>query len=367
MFKMFSKKSVLTAAAGCLLLSGCGPGGTEGREVIRLAGKSITVIENQNELVVNKAALISLERYEDRIGLGWVDEDTLLMAKTEQSSLNALIRQRMLLFRPGTGKEDFFPGSAYNQVEAELSPDGSAVFYKESEGVNASATGYVARISDRTPVRITEDNAIPVKEGRWTDNGHILYAGLDGSLYVWDTGGRTQKLLGPGTAGATGVRSVMRTDSAVFYIGGDGRLYEARPDGGAVSAVAERVQTAVPSPDGTRIALVKADGPRQASLSFYSVQTGKERPIASGTAFHTSCWSGDGSRLAYSAASDRAGQSGLFITSANPGGETVQLSADIFPGYPITFSPSGRQLLATKVIAEGTRNKTVTYRMTFKK
>ncbi|MEC0248580.1 hypothetical protein P4H65_22505 [Paenibacillus chitinolyticus] len=45
----------------------------------------------------------------------------------------------------------------------------------------------------------------------------------------------------------------------------------------------------------------------------------------------------------------------------------MQLSADVFPGYPISFSPSRRQLLASKVIAEGSRNKTVTYRMTFKK
>ncbi|SEG45835.1 hypothetical protein [Paenibacillus sp. UNC499MF] len=364
MYTIFSKKAVLAAAAVGLLLSGCAPGGTEGREVIRLAGKSITVIENQNELVVNKAALISLERYEDRIGLGWVDEDILLMAKSEQSSLNALIRQRILLFRPGSGKEDYFPGSVYNQVEAELSPDGSAVFYKESEGVNASATGYVARTSDRSPVRVTEENAMPVKEGRWIDNGHLLYAGLDGSLYLWDVEGHTRKLPVPA---ATGAQSVMLTDNAVFYIGGDSRLYEARLDGGGVSAVAEHVQTAVPSPDGSRIALVRAGGPGRSSLSFYSVKAGKERQVAVGTAFHSSCWSADGSRFAYSVASDHAGQSGLFISSPDPAVETVQLSADVFPGYPIAFSPSGRQLLASKVMAEGNRNKTVAYRMTIKK
>ncbi|WP_068774874.1 PD40 domain-containing protein [Paenibacillus sp. FJAT-26967] len=353
--------AVLLLTLPWIVVSGCGSDESRERVVIQKPGKTITVLANKNDLLVNKAAFSRMSRYPERIGLGWVDENTLLVAVNHAKDGAPVIGQYMIEMNLITGQEESLPSDSLNQVEAELSPDRKSVYYKVTEGINASATGYILNLERRIPVRVTEENAVFVKEGSWTDNGHVVYADLEGSIYKADGTGAIEKQLVPGEEG---VKQVFQWNETFYYLKSGGQLTAVQENGSATE-LSDHVEEVIPSPDKTQAALIKSEASGGSSLVILSMDSRKERTIAKGQSFYSPAWSPDGSKLAFSVISNEIGQGGLFLAHGGATQQLVQLSSDVFTGYPIRFSPSGNQLLATKVIEEQQRNMTVTYVMTF--
>ncbi|HKE23486.1 MAG TPA: protein kinase [Bryobacteraceae bacterium] len=113
-------------------------------------------------------------------------------------------------------------------------------------------------------------------------------------------------------------------------------------NGGAPSLIGPEGKDAVPSPDGTRIALTSADG---ATIGVIGVNGGRLRQIRDGRGscwFSALLWSPDGKRISYERQD--------YAPPKNPGLAPAQLSRDYAYAYEATDVNTGRVVTSLKDI-----------------
>jgi Tol biopolymer transport system component len=244
-----------------------------------------------------------------------------------------------------------------------LSPDGTRFLFLRDAVVDPATDGKAATIlvanADGANVTALGGRVTNIQDAAWSHDGSmvIVSSDLNGSptLQLFSVGGTTQPLV-IDTGGMTTVFLAFRPgDREMTFLGGkDGvnGLYAVGVDGRGLRTIVPRdVESAVLSPDGTKIAYTLWDG-SNGTVHVADVATGGDTipafdpPSGGGVIDEINGWSPDGSRLLF----DRfRGSSSFHLAVAPSGGGHV---VEIGPGVPTTvtdyaqFSPDGTSILA---------------------
>ncbi len=203
-------------------------------------------------------------------------------------------------------------------------------------------------------------------DAQYVSTGHLLYA-VGGAVYAVPFDIAALALRGPATAVIQGVRRSTVTGAAQFDVSRNGTLaYVPGPlslavtdrrlgflDRSGATAVVDvppgGYETPRLAPDGTRIALGNL-GESTADIWIYDLSGSSAlRRLTFGGRNRFPVWSPDGRQVVFQ--SDRDGDAGLFVQSADGSGTAARLTTPA-PGtlhVPDSWSPDGRWLLLTSV------------------
>lgn len=344
--KLFCSISIATTTV--FLLTGCGLEHQINSSVIEKNNKTITVLTKNEEVVTNSLALKKIDRYEGIRGTDWLNENTILieqkntdLPKTKVTEDRQLDRHiNLFTYDLRTKKSKVISGEEYDQVGAIISPDKKHIFYKQSTD-GTTGTGYIIDINSKKKVKVSAvDKILAVSsEGRWINNNEIIYPTIDHQMYTADVKGKVVKI-------------DPNTDA----------VYALKKKLGGI-----KVEWVIPSPNKKKFAVVKKISKTKRELFITDANGKKTVTLAKGTQIFGSSWSPDSKTLAFSVVSEDKGERGLFVIDVNTK-KITQLSTDLDDiSGPITWSPSGKKLLVSKVIVKNNKNQFVTYVLTFKK
>ncbi|MBW4084794.1 hypothetical protein [Paenibacillus sp. S150] len=354
---------LLTGASVLLSMAACSTENTEARQTIEKSGQKITVLDNTSESVYTKLQLEGIDKVEGVRGTDFAGEDAIVVDKENRELPPQTVEgeerypHNLYLHTLSTGNETPLQEGEKNYGAAQLSPDKKRLFYKEL--YEATGLGYIMNLSTGASVRIS-GSEFRGTEGQWADSEHVLFPDMEGAIMRADADGELETVL---KIGASFVHEVVQTGSRILYVTGEDSQLSAYDTETKQSKVLKKnVMWAVPSPDGSRLAIVERTGPGVMVLKLCDSEGNEQAALASGQQIFGTSWSPDGSKLAYAitAASAAESQDGLFVTEVETGEQTPVLS-DIEVADQLRWSPSGKKLLASASILNETGNRFITY------
>ncbi|WNS41927.1 hypothetical protein [Paenibacillus sp. MMS20-IR301] len=356
-------RRILICGTVLLSIAGCSTENTETRQVVEKAGQTITVLDNRSESVYTQLKLAGIDKIEGVRGTEFVSEDMIVVNKENRSLAPQVIEgqerypRNLYLHTLSTGGETPLQEGEQNYGAPLMSPDKTHLFYKEL--YDATGLGYIMELSTGNSVKASGAE-FRSEEGRWSDNGHVIYPDMEGNIISADLNGKQETVL---ATGIPYVHEVVQTGSRILYVTGEDSQLSAYDTGTKqTKALKKNVMWAVPSPDGSRLAIVERTGPGVMVLKLCDSEGNEQSVLATGQQIFGTGWSPDGSKLAYatSAAGAADDQEDLFITEVETGEQTPVLN-DIHLSDQLRWSPSGKKLLASATVLKDNAYQFITY------
>ncbi|MEK4062015.1 MULTISPECIES: TolB family protein [Paenibacillus] len=353
----------LLCTAVLLCTAACNTGETESRQVIEKSGQKITVLDNTSESVYTKLELEGIDKVENVRGMDFVSEDSLVVDKENRQlpaqTVEGQKRYPHNLYLHNLSTEDETPllEGEKNYGSALLSPDKKHLLYKELE--DFTGFGYIMNLETGVSVQV-DDTQFRSEEGKWIDNGQILFPDMEGNILRVDLNGDQEIVVKPGAAY---VHEVVQSGNLIYYVTGEeAELNAYNTETKQSKTLKKSVMWVIPSPDGSRLAIVKRTKPGEMVLVLCDTEGNEQSTLASAQQIFGTSWSPDGSKLAYALTAGNAasGQDGLFITEVETGEQTPVL-ADIEVADQLRWSPSGKKLLASSGILKDNAYQFITY------
>lgn len=369
---MNSKNTGRLARAGLVLIStavlmstaACSTGNAEPRQVIEQSGRKITVMDNTSESVYTRLKLEGIDKIERVRGLDWAGEDSIVVDK-ENRTLTPVTVEGQELYPHNLYFHDLPSGDETPLIEgsqnygfAQLSSDKKHMMYMEME--DSIGTGYILSLETGASVKVN-DMPFRSEEGEWTDNEHFIFPDMEGTVLKTDVNGTRETVLKPE---GVYVHEVVQSGSSVYYVmGEDMELFAYDIETKQSKKILTGVVWVIPSPDGSRLAVVKRTKPGEMVLTLTDTEGNEQQSrLAAGQQIYGTSWSPDGSKLAYSLTAADAGsdQDGVFITEVETG-EQTQILGDIEASNQLRWSPSGKKLLAASAVLKDNAYQSITY------
>ena len=354
---------VLLGTALVLTMGACSSGNTEARQVVEKSGTKITVMDNTSESVYTRLQLEGIDKVEGVRGMDWISEDVIAVNKENRDLAPQTVEgtehypQNLYMHNLSSGEETPLQEGDKNYGAAQLSPDKKYILYKEEEDV--VGTGYIMNLDTGSSVKVDEA-PFRMEEGEWTDDGHVIFSGMDGTIYRTDVQGMKDTVVKPGEAY---VHEVGQSGNIIYYVtGGDMQLSAYDTETKQTRVLKKNVAWVIPSPDGSKLAIVKRTQPGEMVLVLCDSEGNELSELASGQQVFGTSWSPDGSKLAYSLIAENAAddQNGVFITELETG-EQTPLLGDIEIADQLRWSPSGKKLLASSAVLKDNAYQITTY------
>lgn len=359
---MFNKKSIPIIAVIALILSftinATKP--EPDRQIVQAGGKNITVMKSEKASASTELALQKIIPIKDARAYEWVDENTILISKANKNFPKILTEsgmiypQNLYLYNLKTNGSKLILGSKNNMGNAVLSPDKKHVFYKE--GIE-NLTGFIINLQTKLKVQVSPIDSIFPTEGQWIDNNNLVFSTLpEGKIYTANTKGKLTQI-----ATAKGIASnTIKIKNDIYYCVGE-KLYKQAINNNARQLLRDDVIWLIPSPTQSQFALVKNNDKTKRTLTLSDLKGNELKTFAQGSQIMGTSWSGDGSKLAYTVASDNNNDGGLFVVDTTRN-KVVQLALDIqYISDYVKWSPSGKRLLASNIKIENNENSFVSY------
>ncbi|MFC6653833.1 PD40 domain-containing protein [Paenibacillus rhizoplanae] len=355
--------SILLCGAVLLSVTACSTENTDTREVVEKAGRKITVLDNISEPVYTKLKLAGIQKVEGVRGTDFAGEDVMVVTKENRSLPSQVIEGQeryplnLYLHTLSTGEEAPLQTGELNYGAPQMSPDKTHVFYKELHDI--TGFGYIMDLSGGAPVKVS-DGEFRVEEGKWADDAHVIYPDMEGNILSADVTGKQETIV---KTGIPYVHEVVQTGSRILYVTGEDSQLSAYDTVTKQTKVLRKdVIWAVPSPDGSRLAIVERNGRGEMTLKLCDSEGNEQSKLASGQQIFGTSWSPDGKLLAYAvtAAGATDDQQDLFITEVETGEQTPVLN-DFHLANSLHWSPSGKKLLATATVLKDNIYQFLTY------
>ena len=359
---MFNKKNLLIIACFTVMLtlSACATKPESDRQIVQAGGNKITVIKSDNNSTSDELALQKITPIKGVRAFEWLDENTILISKANKdypkiSTEGGMIYpQNLYLYNIKTNGAKLILGSQNSMGDAVISPDKKHVFYKE--GIE-NLTGFILSLETKKKTQVSPLDSIYPMEGQWIDNDNVVFSTLpQGKIYTADTKGQLTQL-----AIANGIASnTIKIKNDLYYILGE-KLYKQQVNSTDRKLLKANVVWIIPSPNHTQFALVKHNAKTKRTLTLADLNGIELKTFAEGTQIMGTSWSSDGSKLAYTVASENNHDAGLFVVDII-NSKVVQLCVDIqYISDSVKWSPSGKRLLASNVITENNERSFVSY------
>lgn len=346
-----------------VLTTACSSGNTESRQVVDKSGTQITVMDNTSESVYTKLKLEGIDKVEGVRGMDWVSEDVIAVDKENRNLTPQTIEgterypHNLYLHTLSSGEETALQEGDKNYGAAELSPGKEYLLYKEAEDV--VGLGYIMNLATGASVKVDEA-PFRMEEGRWADDGHVIFPSMDGTIYSVDVQGNKETVVKPGEPY---VHELRQSGNIIYYVTGEEMQLNAYDtETKQAKALKKNVVWAIPSPDGSKLAIVKRAQPGEMVLVLCDSEGNEQSELASGQQVFGTSWSPDGSMLAYSLIAENPAddQNGVFITTLETG-EQTPLLGDIEIADQLRWSPSGKKLLASSAVLKDNVFQITTY------
>ena len=359
---MLSKKIILITASIIFIItfSAFSPNEDTNRQIIDAGGKKITLIKHDNVSTYNELALKKINPIKEVRAFDWIDDDTILISKENKnypkiSTENGMIYpQNLYLYDLKTNEDKLILGSKINMGNAVLSPDKKHVFYKE--GIE-NLTGFILDLKTKQKIQVTQKDSIYPTEGQWINNDNVIFSTLpEGKIYTASIKGKLSLL----TNNNGIVSNTIKLKNDLYYSVGE-KLYKQKLNSSDKELLREDVTWLIPSPNKSQLALVKHNSKTTRTLILTDLLGNELKPFAEGTQIMGTSWSNDGSKLAYTVASENNCDAGLFVVDAKSS-KVVQLAVDIqYISDSVKWSPSGKRLLASHFMLHNNKPSFTTY------
>ncbi len=343
---------VLLCASALLAVTACNGNQPESRTVVKDSGTRITVMDDHSESVYTKLQLEGIDRIEGVRALDWISGDTLVVSR-ENRSLKPQTVEGVMRYPVNLYSHNLADGTQTPLLEGEsdygaalMSPDHKYLFYRQID--EYIGDGYVMNLESGQSVKISEA-PFSSEEGEWVDDQQLIFPDMEGSIWRKDVNGSGGIILKPGVPY---VHEVVQSGEVIYYVTGEDMQLSAYNTGTKETTVLKKnIVWVIPSPDGSRLALVERNRPGEMVLTLCDTAGNEQSRLAAGQQVFGTSWSPDGSKLAYSLIPGDSGsaQSGVFITEAETGEQTPVL-ADIEISDRLRWSPSGNALLASSTV-----------------
>lgn len=359
-------KRILLLMCTVLLLpmSACGTEDTDNRQVVEKSGNRITVMDNTSESVYTKLKIEGIDKVQNVRGLDFVSEDTVVVDKENRGLPAQTVEgeerypHNLYLHTLSTGEETPLVEGDKNYGAVLLSPDKEHMLYKELD--EFTGFGYIMNLQTGNSEK-AGDTQFRSEEGKWLDNSQVIFPDMEGNILRADVNGAQELVLRPG---APYVHEVVQSGSLIYYVTGEDTALTAYNTETKQSKVLKKgVMWVIPSPDGSKLAIVKRTKPGEMVLVICDSEGKELSTLASAQQIFGTGWSPDGSKLAYAlipgnTADDR---SGVFITELETGEQTPILGGDIEIADQLRWSPSGKKLLVSSAVLKADVYQFVTY------
>ncbi|MFF2019598.1 hypothetical protein [Paenibacillus sp. NPDC058177] len=356
--------SLLLGCAFLLAMTACGTSGTEARHVVEKSGQKVTVMDNTTDSVYTKLKLDSIDKFEGIRGMDWLGENELAVDKENRKLTPEMIEgqerypHNLYIRNLASGQDQPLKEGKESLGNAIVSPDNKYIFYKEV--YEATGIGYLMNLGTRETVQLGKDEFM-ASEGEWADSGHVIYPDMKGDIIKADVQGKSEVVL---ETGAGIIHNVVQSGSIIYYVAHeDSQLFAYDTETKKSKMIKKNVMWVIPSPDGSRLAIVKREGPGEMKLVLCDPAGNEQSVIDSGTQIFGTNWSPDGSKLAYNVSSDNGNVNRLFITEVETG-EQTPISDEMQASDKLRWSPSGKKLLISTSVLKDNKYQFVTYVIT---
>lgn len=364
-------KQLLTATVALvylLTLTGCtSQQGAENRKIIEQPNGKLTVLEDSDKPKSNEVALVKVERLENTLGLDWLSNEALLVAK-ENTQLKQIQVEGGLMYPRNLNAYSLetkdFTGLRNDpalQGGAMVSPDGQHVFYQNFH--EAMSTGFIMDSAGKNTTQVTKDDDSSLFNGHWVNNQQVLLQNYSGDIYLADISGKQEVLT---TVRGPLANSLALLGNKLYYNKPNGQMYVTDLQTKGNQQLKDNVVWIIPAPKADRLALVKRTGETSMTLSLTDLEGNETTLLSEGTQVFGTSWSPDQTKIAYTVISEGAGLKGLFVADVETG-KITQLSADIgYAAGPVRWSPDSKKLVVANFETKEDKNVPVTYLFTIK-
>lgn len=359
--------AVSAAVAAILLLAGCGSQASTSEPVVvapsgaqqTSSGKpddkpDITVTENTNQSVYADLKLEDIQKVNGVRGQDWLSENEILVDRQDDSGDPQAFGDGQMLLHglyahelEGGGEKAIVADADKNWSGAKLSPDKKHLFYQEI--FEMTGIGYIMDLETGKSVQIAKGREILI-DGAWLDNEHFVYGNIEGGLFETDLQGNETRLLDLTQDAGQRANGIQAAGDTVYYTGlNEQELFAYHTSTKKLERFGSGIQWAIPSPDGSQLALVKRTAQTEMTLMLTDLAGNEKKTLASGTQVFGTSWSPDGKRLAYTVTSaDDGSKDGFYISDAATG-EAFMISSDLADaGDAMKWSESGTKIMVNK-------------------
>lgn len=349
-------------------LTGCSTEQGKNRTIIENGNKIVTVLSSQETTSLNEFKLQKIEKFSDIRGLDWFDNDNMLVTKDNNNLKPAnndgesTYLKNLYAFNIKTKAEKILHEENYNQGFASCSPDKKHIFYKQN--IKDNASGFIMNSNGNNAIKVTGKSILKVSGCEWYDDEKVLYSDINGKIYISYLNGKQAEFLNTGHKDIT---NTVRAGNYIYYITADCSLMRVEIDTKKTVKIKDNVIAVTPSPDGKKLAVVKKTKEAKMELVLTDLD-GNELTgmLAEASQIFSTSWSPDQSELVYFEIDENDGSSGLFVTDTKVQ-SSMQISVDTgFPAECIKWSPSGKKVMASTSVLEGTNYEYETYVITWK-
>ncbi|WP_088040601.1 hypothetical protein [Bacillus sp. EAC] len=345
--KKLSLWMILTVTS-VFILSGCWLQQQNKNVIIEKNNKKITVLTGKEDVVTNELALKNIVRYEGIQGTDWLNKDTILVEQKNTElpktamTFNGQYTYHINLysFDLNTKVSKIISGEENGQIGPIVSPDKKHIFYKQSSD-GTTGTGYIIDLMNEKKIKVSDVDKLFAfsTEGRWLNNKEINYQTIDHQIYNANLNGKITKV---------------NPNSDIEYS-------LKKKFGGS------NVEWVIPSPNQKKFAIVRKISQTKRELFITDAKGRKTTTLAKGTQIFGLSWSPNSKKVAFPIVFTGKGERGLFMVDVDSK-KITQLSTDLDEiSGPISWSPTGKKLLVTKVKVMNNKNNFVTYILTIKK
>ncbi|TFE27891.1 PD40 domain-containing protein [Cohnella luojiensis] len=330
--------------------------------------KRITVIENPERTTYEESVVDALVRLDDVRGLDWLDEEEIIVDKENRDF--------------GTPEKadglDWYPHNIYvqslesgvqtpllqaneHQGYAQVNPDRTQIFYKTFFLQSNTGKGYLYDIPSRKAQSFTDIDAMDVQNGRWVDNESVVYATIDGKIYLASMGSSAPRLLLDSQIPF--VTNLAYMNGRLYYSSLKGSLYVKESEEKPQILPISNVVWMVPSPDEQRLAIVRRIKSGDMELLITDLKGETLFAIAQDSQIFGTAWSPDGNKLAYAGITSNGTARGIYVSNSSTG-LSAPLTVDVkFIADPLRWSPTGTRLMvsSTQPDDQSRLNRYVTY------
>ncbi|WP_151735586.1 PD40 domain-containing protein [Paenibacillus tengchongensis] len=354
---------IVLCTAALLAAAACDAGQPHGHTVVRESGARITVLDDTSESVYTKLRLEGIDRIDGVRALDWISGEALLVSR-ENRTLKPETVEGVERYPVNLYTHSLADGTQTPLLEGEndygaalMSPDHQYMLYRQID--DFIADGHIMNLETGQSVKVS-DAPFSSEEGEWADDRHIVFPDMEGNIRRTAVDGSSEIVVKPGVPY---VHEVVQSGDTLYYVTGEDMQLSVYNTGSKETAVLKKsVVWVIPSPDGSRLALVERTRPGEMVLTLCDAAGNEQARLASGQQVFGASWSPDGSKLAYSLIPENSGSdpSGVFITEVESGEQTPVL-ADIGISNQLRWSPSGNALLASSTVMQEGANTFVSY------
>ena len=349
-------------------LTGCSTEQGKSRTIIENGNKIVTVLSSQENTSLNEFQLQKIEKFNNIRGLDWLDNDNMLVTKDNTNLKPANIDgetaylKNLYTFNIKTKNEKIIHEENHNQGFASYSPDKKHIFYEQN--VDKTSSGFIMNSNGKNAIKVTGKSILKASGYEWLDNEKVLYSDVDGKIYISYLNGKQVEFINTEHKNIT---DIIKAGNYIYYITDDCRLMRVEINTKKIEKIKDNVIAMTPSPDGKKLAVVKKSNEAKMALVLTDLDGIEVTGIlAEASQIYSTSWSPDQSELVYFEIDENDGSSGLFVTDTKTQ-NSMQISVDTgFPAECIKWSPSGKEVMASTSVYEGSTYEYVTYVITWK-